>query len=234
MSSRLLESPVEIRQLLQRALTEEAETWIEPIEVLPEVRTSARLIAFEPPRAPEFLVFSSQELESLPEAGECRALLTLKGKRLLGARGAFSRDERALRLSWPPRLVEIQRRESLRYAIPPGYEITAVLDNPEGRPGAPHRVVKQLQDLAPNGLSFAVLSGREAGLYSRGRLFKGCELRIRGERLPFDAEVRSRRQLTRPDGSVAHAIGLKITRMHPDHSRFLEQLVANALIQKML
>jgi hypothetical protein len=235
MSAEVVQSPWEIRQLLQRAIDEEADAQVQWGTTQDTGRS--KVLGAMPDASPDRLVLQApafpQGFQAPPDVS-CKALITLRNRSLLGVLARFEIREDRWELHWPERVVRIQRRGALRWQIPPGYEIHVTLDNPEGTSGAPARTVKRLADLGQKGLSFALLSAREASLYAVGKRFANCELVLRGDRIAFEGEVRSHRTLTRPDGSRMNVVGMKFTAMDRQHAEFLEEFVRNALLQHAL
>ena len=65
----------------------------------------------------------------------------------------------------PPKVFKIQRRKDVRFVIPQGYEFTVEFESLEQ---ARTRVKKRLIDISESGLSFFVLSPREAAIFRMG------------------------------------------------------------------
>lgn len=153
----LVDDPAKIRRLLARALNErECSLRVKVGSVLFSLRVldaefKGATISLEWRSA--FSRAASATLASPPRDALCTWLVLAGGRGALGFRAAVLDPGRGrARIESPSKLVYVQKREELRYHIPAGYELTAILkESPRASP-----VTARIHDLSASGISVLV------------------------------------------------------------------------------
>lgn len=171
--------------------------------------------------------------EETREAPETLALIFLRSALLLGVPTKFlgyvqmAETFAIARFEVPPQILRIQRRKDARYTIARGYDIKVTLPALEGER---RRVQKQLLDVSAGGISFYVLSPREANLYQEGLILRNITFHVFRHEVSADGEIRNRVPFERVPGERGTRVGVKFTRVSAEDSDFIASYVAAQLL----
>lgn len=168
-------------------------------------------------------------LENLEKLGATKAdsefmiLMHLEGRYILGVntRSVEMLKDR-ITFSAGTKVFKIQRRKDVRYAIPAGYEFTVEIESLE-RTRA--RVKKRLVDLSESGLSFFVLSPREAALYRKGMILNRCIIKIQNYEIPVILRVCNRGKHDRGKQGSGNKIGTEFEQISAENRDYIAQFV---------
>jgi hypothetical protein len=165
--------------------------------------------------------FESLTRES-PER-ECMLLMYIEGRFIFGinAEPVEIRKDRMV-FAPPVKVFKIQRRKDVRFVIPSAYEFTVEIESLEQ---ARTRVHKRLIDISESGLSFFVLSPREAALFRPGLVLSRCFVHIQNHSLPVMLKVRNRGKHERGAQGAGNKIGVEFEQISPDDRTYLGQFV---------
>lgn len=158
---------------------------------------------------------------------EARILLYYDSQTIYGFKGQIQWDDRhGLTCDAPSKVVEIHRRQAVRFHIPRGYEVKVELDGIEGER---NRVVRRLVDISETGLAFLVLSPREANLWRPGLMCKNIRFELEGTHVRIDGQVVNHSEMPPETGFKGTKIGIKFLRISDPDQDFLRTYVADKL-----
>ncbi len=219
----LVTSPVELRKLFNSAVDNQVRALVQIEEVRLELVVSdqslfGKQIVLCAPHPADGLLF-----EKRWRAGKsAKILLFVKNQAIIAFQTKLlSMFEPEYKFEFPSKVFKMQRRRKARYVIPRGLEILVEIPNPEGR-GEPLR--RRLVDISTEGISFRVVSRREASYFLKGRIINGIRVTLQGVSISMDGEVRS--QLPMKEGSAETIkVGLKIVRIEPEDLEYLTSFI---------
>jgi hypothetical protein len=220
----IVTDPLEIRRLLSRAMESPTSASIKLRGS--EIPLRTHLI---PTRPKDGIHLELPVTEEPLDGRDCLVLLYLTGRSVIGLSAQPSQilvDR--LVFSPPEKLVKIQRRKNVRYEIPLAYEYTIELDSIEQR-GT--RVRKRLIDISEDGVSFFVLSPREAGLFREGLVIPRTIIRMQNQTILSSLKVRSQIKIERgqqggPKGA-GNKIGAVFEDISPEDRNYISQVICS-------
>ena len=158
-----------------------------------------------------------------PGARECIVLVYLQGRSILGVNAEpVEIHDRRIVFAVPPKIFKIQRRKDVRFTIPQAYEFTVEFESLE-QPRT--RVRKRLIDLSEGGLSFFILSPREAGFFKTGLIIKDCFIQLQHQRIPVMLRVCNQAIYDRGSKGDGNKIGVEFEQISPDDKAYIAQFV---------
>jgi len=218
----LVSSPVELRKLFNSAVDNQVRALVQIDETRLELVVSdqsafGKQIALHLPHPQEGLLFEHKWRAGKP----AKVLLFVKNQAIIAFQTKLiSMFEPDYKFEFPDKVFKMQRRNKARYVIPRGLEILVELPNPEkGEP-----LKRRLVDISTEGISFRVVSRREASYFLKGKTIKGIRVTLQGVSVSMDAEVRSQLPLKEGAAEVTK-VGLKITRIEPEDHEYLTSFI---------
>ena len=219
----LVSSPVELRKLFNSAVDNQVRALVQIDETRLELVVSdqsvfGKQISLHLPHPREGLLFEHKWRAGKP----AKVLFFVKNQAIVAFQTKLiSMFEPLYKFEFPEKVFKMQRRKKARYVIPRGLEILVEIPDPEGS-GEPLR--RGLVDISTEGISFRVVSRREAGYFLKGKVIKNIRITLQGVTVSMDAEVRS--QLPLKEGaSDATKVGLQIVRIEPEDHNYLTSFI---------
>jgi hypothetical protein len=167
---------------------------------------------------PDLLEKSFQEQNTR----ECMVLIHLQGRSIIGINAEPTEVEgRRVVFNYPSKVFKIQRRRSVRYKIPEAYEFTLEFQSPES--GV--RVKKRIIDISEHGVSFFILSPREAGFFRSGMIIKHCTIHVQHQNIEVMLKMVNATEYDRGEKGRGNKIGAAFEQIKPGDQSYLSQLV---------
>jgi len=228
----IVTDPLEIRRLLVRAASGQTAATLKIREAgaSPESESTliqGALLDVNPAREGVRLKLSARADAAGLANRECMLLIYLQGRSIVGI-NALPSEIRGDLVSFPTpaRLFKIQRRKDVRFQIPAAYEFTVELDSPDGTVRKrSSRVRKRIVDLSESGLSFFILSPREAALFRRGMFLHRCVIRLQSRRIETSLKIRNHLPFDRGKAGAGHKIGTEFEDILPEDRDYVAQFV---------
>ena len=157
------------------------------------------------------------------QSRECMVLIYLQGRSIIGvnAEPKELHDDRIC-FATPQKVFKIQRRKDVRFLIPQGYEFTVEFESLEQ---ARTRVKKRLIDISESGLSFFVLSPREAAIFRVGLLLPNCVVQMQNQTVPVMMRICNHAPYDRGSNGPGNKIGVEFEQISPEDKNYLAQFV---------
>jgi c-di-GMP-binding flagellar brake protein YcgR len=161
---------------------------------------------------------------------DCLLMIFAGNRYILGINVECIEMGDVLTFNIPKKVFRMQRRKSVRYVIPTGYDMYVEMASVE----EPHlRTRRKLLDISEHGLAFFVLSRREGALYLKNAVLKRCSINIRNHEIKVDLKVMNRIEHDQGKKGGGTKIGTEFTSISVDDLDLLTQFVYSQLAQML-
>ena len=159
---------------------------------------------------------------------ECLLLIFSGNRYILGLNVVCVGINYQITFDLPQKVYRLQRRKSVRYVVPAGYDMLIEMPSFE-HPSL--RIKRKLLDLSEHGLAFLVISRDEGALYRKNSILKNCKLRIRNHEITLSLKVMNRIEHDRGKRGGGTKIGAEISSISADDLDLLTHFVYSQLAQ---
>lgn len=161
---------------------------------------------------------------------ECLLLIFASNRYILGLNVKCVGINYQIIFDLPQKVFRLQRRKSVRYTIPAGYDMLLEMPSFE-RHGL--RIKRKVLDISEHGLAFLVASRDEAALYTKNTILKNCKVPIRNHEITLNLKVMNRIEHNRGRTGGGTKVGTEISSISADDLDVLAHFVYSQLAQMM-
>lgn len=169
------------------------------------------------------------ELDQSPKS--CHFLVFLKRGGILGFVAPLleldDTEKLEAKFKFPEVIFRLKRRKEERFEIPGGYDIRVKFRDPRGHQS---QMQRNVFDLSESGFSF-LISKNLAVQFSKNLIFNQMQITLRGKKLVFSAQVKSKTLMYPGSLRECYKIGFEFKRMEDQDKELLSQYILENQIQ---